>query len=267
MSAELDLARELAYEAGAIMREHFRPGVAHRSKGDGSPVTIADEAINELVIARVLAHFPADGVIGEEGSTPAGSSARVWVCDPIDGTMPFTMGMPTNLFSLALVDDGEPVLGVLYDPYLDRLYEAVLGQGARVNGSPSHVSDTSLTEGILSVPDVKFGLRDVAGLASEVLAGGSRIMAIGSVTYVGALVASGQIEACVFPGTTVWDIAAVKVIVEESGGRVTDIDGLHQRYDRSINGALISNGHTHAELVQLVGRHTNTPHETAVEER
>jgi fructose-1,6-bisphosphatase/inositol monophosphatase family enzyme len=267
MSAELDLARELAHEAGAIMREHFRPGVAHRSKGDGSPVTLADEAINDLVIAQVLAHFPQDGVIGEEGSTPAGSSARVWVCDPIDGTMPFTMGMPTNLFSLALVEDGDPVLGVLYDPYLDRLYEAVKGEGARVNDAPLHVSDTSLGDGILSIPDVQFGLTDVAGLASEVLAGGSRIMAIGSITYVAALVASGQIAACVFPGTTVWDIAAVKVIVEEAGGRVTDIDGLDQRYDRSINGALISNGHAHAELLQLVGRNTSTPREASMEER
>jgi fructose-1,6-bisphosphatase/inositol monophosphatase family enzyme len=71
----------------------------------------------------------------------------------------------------------------------------------------------------------------------------------------------------VFPGTTVWDIAAVKVIVEEAGGRVTDIDGLDQRYDRSINGALISNGHAHEELVQLVGRHASTSRENSVEER
>ena len=253
MTSELVFAKSLAAEAGEIMREHFRFGVAYRDKVDGTPVTDADEAINDLVVERVATQYPGDGVIGEErSSSPADSSRRVWVCDPIDGTLPFTLGVPTNLFSLALVEDGVPTMGVLYDPYLDRMYEAALGEGASVNGVPLHVSETPLGGAILSLPGAQFGLTDNATLASDVIARGMRIFSVGSITYDGALVAAGQIVACVFPATSVWDIAAVKVLIEEAGGVVTDIDGNSQRYDQPIRGALMSNKRAHDDLVELV---------------
>lgn len=256
VTSELVFAKSLAAEAGAIMREHFRTGVAYRDKGDGTPVTLADEAINDLVVERVATQYPGDGVIGEErSSSSAGSSGRVWVCDPIDGTLPFTLGVPTNLFSLALVEDGVPTMGVLYDPYLDRMYEAERGAGAAVNGLPLHVSETPLSEAILALPGSQFGLTDNAALAADVIARGMRIFSVCSVTYDGALVAAGQIAACVFPATSVWDIAAVKVVVEEAGGLVTDIDGNSQRYDQPIRGALMSNKRAHDELVTLVRPH------------
>ena len=241
------------------MRRHFRLGVASRSKGDGTPVTAADEAINELVLDQVKTHFPDDAVIGEEGSRPAGTSNRVWVCDPIDGTLPFTLGVPTSLFALALVVDGEPVLGVLHDPYLDRRFEARLGHGGTVNGLPLEVNDSTLSGAILAIPGAQLGVTDNAALASDVIGHGGRVFSVGSITYEAALVAAGQITACVFPEPSVWDIAAVKVIVEEAGGTVTDIAGNPQRYDQPINGALISNGRSHPELVDLVGRHLLDP--------
>jgi len=259
VTPELDFARSLADQAGEIMRRHFRMGVASRSKGDGTPVTAADEAINELVMEQVRTHFPDDAVIGEEGSSPVGSSNRVWVCDPIDGTLPFTLGVPTSLFSLALVVDGEPVVGILYDPYLDRRFEASLGQGGTVNGVSLGVGDAPLSGAIVSIPGAQFGLTDNAALASDVIRQGGRIFSVGSITYAAALVAAGQITACVFPAQSVWDIAAVKVIVEEAGGTVTDIAGNPQRYDQPINGALISNGRSHPQLVDLVGRHLLDP--------
>lgn len=238
------------------MRKHFRTGVAYRDKGDGTPVTLADEAINDLVVERVAAQFAGDGVIGEERSSKSGgSSGRVWICDPIDGTLPFTLGVPTNLFSLALVEAGVPTMGVLYDPYLDRMYEAVLGEGASVNGVPLHVSETLLGDAILALPGAQFGLTDNAALASDVIARGMRIFSVSSVTYDGALVAAGQIAACVFPATSVWDIAAVQILVEEAGGMVTDIDGNSQRYDQPIRGALMSNKRAHDDLVELVKPH------------
>jgi len=256
VTSELDFAKLLAAEAGEIMREHFRSGVAYRDKADGTPVTLADEAINDLVVERVAMQYSGDGVIGEErSSSSAGSSHRVWVCDPIDGTLPFTLGVPTNLFALALVEDGVPTMGVLYDPYLNRMYEAALGKGASVNGVPLHVSQTPMGDAILSLPGAQFGLTDNATLASDVIARGMRIFSVGSITYDGALVAAGQIAACVFPATSVWDIAAVKVLIEEAGGLVTDIDGNPQRYDQPIRGALMSNKRAHDDLVELVRPH------------
>jgi fructose-1,6-bisphosphatase/inositol monophosphatase family enzyme len=254
VTSELKLARALAVKAGALMREGLRMGAAFRSKSDGSPVTDTDVAINDLVISALQDSYPDDGLITEEGSSASGSSSRVWVCDPIDGTLPFTLGVPTNMFSLALVDDGEPVLGVLYDPYLDRIFEAERGRPAHVNGEPLAVNESPLAGSIVSVPTATIGITDNAGLASDVISMGSRIFNVASITYSSALVAAGQLTACVYPATAVWDVAALKVIVESAGGRVTDIDGRPQRYDRAVRGALISNGLVHDDLVALVRR-------------
>ncbi|MBK9739795.1 MAG: inositol monophosphatase [Actinobacteria bacterium] len=255
LTHERDFARTLARQAGAIMLEHFRTGVAHRSKGDGSPVTAADEAINQLMLESVNRTYPGDGVIGEEGSSPATSSGRIWVCDPIDGTIPFTFGIPTNMFSLALVDDGLPVLGVLYDPYLDRLYEAAQGEGASVNGQPISVSDAPLSGAFIALHGAQFGLLDNAAVMSDAITQGMRVLALGSIVYESALVATGQITACVFGGQSVWDLAAVKVIVEEAGGVVTDLHGEPQRYDGSVTGGLISNRMAHTALADFMRTH------------
>ncbi len=252
LTDERAFARSLARQAGAIMLEHFRTGVAHRSKGDGSPVTLADEAINALVLESAAHTYPDDGVIGEEGSSPASSTGRIWVCDPIDGTIPFTFGIPTNLFSLALVVDGEPVLGILYDPYLDRLYEGTQGQGASVNGLPIRVSEAPLSGAFVALHAAQFGLLDNAAVMADAINRGLRALSLASFTYEGALVASGQLAACVFGGESVWDLAAVKVIVEESGGMVTDLHGNPQRYDGPVNGGLVSNGVAHEALVEFI---------------
>ena len=192
-------------------------------------------------------------------STRPGTTGRVWVCDPLDGTLPFTLGVPTNLFSLALVEDGVPIMGLLYDPYLDRRYEATIGGGASVNGVPLRVSQTPLHRGIISVAGAQFGFTNAADLAADVLARGIRIFAVSSICYEGALVAAGQLVGCVFPATSVWDIAALKILVEEAGGRVSDIDGNSQRYDQPIHGAVISNGVAHDDLVDLVRPHLLVP--------
>jgi fructose-1,6-bisphosphatase/inositol monophosphatase family enzyme len=163
------------------------------------------------------------------------------------------------MFSLALVEDGVPTLGLLYDPYLDRRYEAVIGEGATVNGVALNVSRTPLNSGIVSVAGAQFGFTHAADLAADVIARGIRIFAVASITYEGALVAAGQLVGCVFPATSVWDIAALKILVEEAGGRVTDIDGNAQRYDQPIHGAVISNGVAHGDLVDLVRPHLLVP--------
>jgi histidinol-phosphatase len=249
---DLDFAKQLARQAGGIMLKHFQVGLAHETKGDGTPVTIADEAINRLVIDAVRSDYPEDAVLGEEASHACPGARRVWVCDPIDGTIPYTFGVPTNMFSLALVEDGVPVFGVLYDPYSERLYEATHGHGALMNGHKLGVSsNAALGDSFVSLPGAQFGLTDTAELVRAAISQGLRIFSVGSVTYACALVASGQLAACVFPAESVWDIAAVKVIVEEAGGRVTNLFGNQQRYDQPIRGALISNGLVHDELVQL----------------
>ncbi|HSX42465.1 MAG TPA: inositol monophosphatase [Candidatus Saccharimonadales bacterium] len=255
MDQYLTFAKDLAYKAGDIMLEHFKPGVGREVKSDDTPVTVADTTINKLVIDSVAEVFPEHSVLGEEESSSAADTEYIWVCDPIDGTIPYTIGIPTNLFSLALVHNGISVLGVLYDPYSKRMYEAVKSRGALLNGETIHVSNELTPQGYISLPGMQYGLTNTAELVRDAITSGMRSFSLCCITYESALIANGQIVGAIFPGKTPWDIAAVKIIVEEAGGMVTDLYGNEQRYDKPITGAVVSNGHMHARLVDLAKRH------------
>ena len=255
MDEYLNFAKELASKAGDVMREYFQADVSWREKADKTIVTVADEKINQLVIDEVARCYPDTSVFGEEGSVDK-KSKLAWVCDPIDGTVPYAKGIPISVFSLALIDDGVPVLGVVYDPFTDRMYTATKGNGAFLNGLPMKVSDRGLehqtTLNIEWWPEAEFDvdtpLHDLS-IKTE-----AYVLHIGCVVNAACWVAAGRFEGCVFSGTKGknMDIAAVKVIVEEAGGKVTDLFGGEQRYDQDIKGAIISNSKTHDDILQCL---------------
>lgn len=255
MNDYLKFATNLALDAGQIMEEHFHAAVEFREKTDLTIVTVADEAINQLVIDRVAASYPEHSVFGEEASDNKGHQ-YAWVCDPIDGTVPYAKGLPVSVFSLALTKDGVPIVGVVYDPFMKRLYSAVKGGGAFLNGEPISVSTSDLgRHSILNIewwPEASYDIDTVChNLSLETL---SYVLHLGSVVAAACYVATGRYEACVFPGTTGKnvDIAAVKVIVEEAGGKVTSLFGEEQSYTQDICGAIISNGKVHEKLVDTM---------------
>jgi len=255
MEKELNFAKDVALAAGKVMLKYFQVGMESHDKEDGSIVSVADEEINQFVINEVAKYYPEHSVQGEEGSTDK-HSRYVWVCDPIDGTVPFVKGLPVSVFSLALVIDGKPVVGVVYDPFTDRLYSAAVGRGAFMNNSPLSVSNTSLGRHATIDAEVMAGspydfwipCHDIS------LKTGTYILRSGSTINACCMVASGQYEACLFDGSKGknMDIAAIKVIVEEAGGKVTDLFGQDQRYDQDIRGAIVSNGVVHREFVGIV---------------
>jgi myo-inositol-1(or 4)-monophosphatase len=106
---------------------------------------MAHTKINDFVIREVKRQFPKHGVHGEEASF-APEREFVWVCDPVDGTMPFSIGLPISTHSLALTKNGVPMLGVVYEPFADRLYTAIKGEGAYLNSKPIHVSNKELAD-------------------------------------------------------------------------------------------------------------------------
>ncbi|HSA83919.1 MAG TPA: inositol monophosphatase [Patescibacteria group bacterium] len=253
LHSRLEFATKLAYKAGEIMLKYFQEGVEKENKADGSPVTIADTTINEMVIEEISRQYPQDGVLGEEVSNLQDGAEYLWVCDPIDGTRAFIFGIPTNQFSLALVKDGEPLLGVIYDPYSKRLYTAVKGEGAFLNKKKMAVSkETTIKNSFFALPHFRVPLFDSVGLFGEIVSKGVRSFAFLSITFEAMLVANNKIPAVGYGYTGAHDIAAIKIIVEEAGGKVTDLLGNDQRYDQPIKGALISNGLVHDELVGLV---------------
>lgn len=255
MKEFLDFSKDVASQASEIMLQYFQIGVDAVEKNDRSIVTEADKKINQLVIDEVNRNFPDHSVLGEEASKP-NESEYVWVCDPIDGTLPFSKGLPYSVFSLALCKKGVPVVGVVSDPFTNRLYSAVKGEGALLNNTPIKVSSSSLdyssTINVDWWPEAEYDIDTICHKVS--LEKSCYVLHLGCVVQASMMVACGQFEASIFPGTKGKnvDIAAVKIIVEEAGGKVTDLFGNEQRYDKDIKGALITNGVMHEEILKFI---------------
>jgi len=237
---------DLAERAGEIMRANFSLGMKKDWKADNTPLTITDTTINKMVIDEVKKNFPDHALLGEEESN-MNTSEYVWVCDPIDGTIPFSHGYPTFMFSLALTHNGESILGVLYDPMLKRMFYAEKGKGAFLNGEPVHVSDVSSFKNAMVNLDADIRLID---LRNKLIDKDAYTTTLYSATYGASLVICGEFVAEVYEYDKPWDAAAVKIILEEAGGKVTDMAGNDQRYDKTINGFVATNGFVHDELIK-----------------
>lgn len=241
-----------AKEAGKIMLDYFKVGMDRKYKEDTSPVTEADLKINSILIKKVSELFPEHSVLGEEESNMIKGSEYVWVCDPIDGTIPYSLGLPISTFSLALTKNGEVILGVVYDPFCDRLYYAEKGKGSYLNDKIIHVSNQlTLERSRIEYEMWSRSKYNLLPLIEELRKQKVGFLQLCSFINPSVLVAAGEFAATIFPHITAHDAAAVKIIVEEAGGRVTDIFGNEQRYDQPINGLLVSNGVLHSQLVDL----------------
>jgi fructose-1,6-bisphosphatase/inositol monophosphatase family enzyme len=247
---ELEVAKSIAKEAGQIMLKYLDADQEVEIKEDNSQVTIADKLINSLVIQRLTARFPDDGVIGEEESNVEYGEGRIWFCDPIDGTEAFIWGVPTAMFSLALVMDGAPVLGVVYDPFLNRLYEAVQKQGSFCNGVSFKVSTNKLDGGLVAITSNALKIIKRPDYLINLIEKQARFAVFNGAVYKSCLVARGKAEAYFEDGINAHDIAAVQIIVEESGGKVTNPKGEKLDYTKPFKGAIISNKIVHEEMVK-----------------
>lgn len=245
------VATNIALQAGEIMRANFSIGMKRMWKKDFSPVTETDIAINRLVIETIQSEFPGHGIVGEEQSFE-GKGEYVWVCDPVDGTIPFSHGYPTCAFSLALTKNGVPFLGIIYDAMMRRLIIAEKGKGAYLNDQKIHVSHAKKIANT-SLIDLSGG-NSLQNLREKLLQEKHcYVMTLYSTVYGGLLVASGEILAEIYGYSYPWDGAAIKVVIEEAGGKVTDLAGNEQRYDRvPINGFIASNGLVHQELIDVI---------------
>jgi histidinol-phosphatase len=246
---ELGFADQLADEAAEIGMHFFRGSFEVRRKADQTPVTQADLEIEAMVRTVIADRFPDDAVLGEEQGL-LGDSTRVWVIDPIDGTKNFAAGIQIWGSLIALMVDGEPVLGVVGAPALGERYTAARGHGAAMNGQPIRVSTTStIGEATICSSGTKYWVTGPRADAYRSVAAASyRTRAFGD--YWGhMLVARGSCDAMLEPTLRTWDWAALKPIVEEAGGRMTSLEG-GPLVDRGS--ALTTNGVLHDELVSIL---------------
>ncbi len=248
--SEMDFAREMAANAGRIMKKYFRSEeIDTEWKADHTPLTIADKKINNLLIESVERHYPDHGVIGEEGSYME-ERDMVWVVDPIDGTAPYSLGIPTSTFCLALVNrsDGQPVIAVVYDPFLDHLYTASKGRGAYLNddkiktsgAKDLHHTYLAVNAFAKKVENGKVIIRPGKLMERIRREHGGKFLTFQSHVYTAMKVASGELVGSILAFGSPWDAAAASLIVEEAGGVATDLNGANRRYDEFANGTVVA---------------------------
>jgi histidinol-phosphatase len=250
---EMAFARGLADRAAEIAMGLFLgEGLEIRRKPDMTLVTHADMSVERALREQIEAAFPGDRILGEEEGGSHDPSGRVWILDPIDGTANFARGIPVWATLIALQVDGVGVLGLANAPALGERYDAVRDQGASFNGRPCRVSEiTAVSEAQFiyqELQDLTAGrYRDaVLGLARD----SWRDRGFGDF-WSHMLVARGAAEVVLEPELKVWDYAALQVIVEEAGGRVSTFDGGPLEHGGSM---LTTNGLLHDEVLRRLAR-------------
>jgi histidinol-phosphatase len=245
---DLRLALELADAADAITMVAFRSaGLRVETKPDLSPVTEADRGVERELRARIAAERPGDAVVGEEFGVSGDSGSRRWYLDPIDGTKNFVRGVPVFATLIGLQRDGKMVVGACSAPALGARWWASRGGGAFADGRRIHVST------VRGINDAHLAYDDVRGFEKCGL--GERFLDLARHCWRSrgfgdfwshVLVAEGAVDIAVEPEVNPWDLAPLQVIVEEAGGRFTDLGGV-ARIDGGS--AVSSNGLLHDNVL------------------
>lgn len=253
---------------GALVREVRAAGAeaqaifaatrgAVEKKPDRSPVTAADRAVEARLRAFLEREVPGAAFLGEEtGRGGAEGAALGWLVDPIDGTRAFVRGLSTWSVLVALLDDGEPAVGIAYLPAEDDLYLGVRGAGATRNGEPLRVSAVaSLADALVSHGALAQFSSDALGRALLALRGATEAQR-GLADFDGHRnVLRGRADAMIDPGVQPWDVAAAALLVREAGGRFSTLRGSPRLADVARDGgAVVSNGLVHDALLDLVAR-------------
>lgn len=255
MKEELTLLCEAVRQAGARAMQLAADGFETRIKHDRSPVTSADLEVNRIVQGLVGKRFPDDGWLSEEiPDTPARlRKNRVWIIDPIDGTKAFIKRLPQFCISVGLVQEGRPVLGVVYNPSTDELFSATRRNGASLNDRPIHALQTASSRPLILVNPSELNSGRLAHLAAE-----ADCQPMGSIAYALALVAAGRVDATMtYEHENEWDLAAGALLVEEAGGFIVDGSGNTLLFNRPtpVFQGLIASGPGTQKRVSLLVQH------------
>jgi inositol-phosphate phosphatase/L-galactose 1-phosphate phosphatase/histidinol-phosphatase len=225
--ADILLANRLADAAGDAIRPFFRSGFTHEAKPDASPVTEADRAA-EAAIRRILdAECPRDGIIGEEYGEKAGTSGRIWIIDPIDGTVSFMAGRPIFGSLVALLEENWPVLGVIDQCINKERWVGATGYPTTLNGvAVKSRSCRSLSDATLATSGPQyFSQHDGDHFMALAAKTAHKRMLFGGDCYNYALLASGHIDIVVEAGLKLHDFAALVPVIMGSGGIMSDWSG------------------------------------------
>jgi histidinol phosphatase-like enzyme (inositol monophosphatase family) len=243
-SSEMHFAVSACKTAGEIAMEYWRRGVTSTNKADGTPVTQADKECERLIRQKIAEQFPDDGILGEEELEKQSSgNGRRWIIDPIDGTYNYARGIPIFATLLALECDGKIVLGVVHAPAMLETFWAETGSGAFKNGVKVKVSDRQSVDKAFFNFGAPIRIHQLGyweGL-TKLVCQTERQRCPGD--YLGfAMVFEGKADAMLEVGVKPWDIAPMKILAEEAGGKFSDLNGGTSVY---VGDCLITNGLVH----------------------
>ena len=229
---EVEFARRIAIAAGENAQRIRAAGITAETKPDDSPVSAADRDNERLIREAIESEFPDDGILGEEGSSKRGTSGRRWIVDPIDGTRDFVRGNRFWCVLIAVEANDESLAGVAHFPMLDETYWAAAGEGAHLHDTRLHVSTRSTIAECSFHPN---GLQQ-AEARPHLQTIGELMQRSWSVRVFGGaldacLLAAGQVDIWFEPKVAPWDLAPLKLIIEEAGGVFFAFDG-SRRIDR-----------------------------------
>ena len=233
MNSELKLAIDAAKKAGAIIMNYYKADYEIRDKSYHNPVTTADHAADSCLKKLLMEARPEYGWLSEEtvDSPDRLSKERVWVVDPLDGTKEFIEVVPNFVVSVALVENGFPIVGVLFNPVTKEIFTAASDEGAHLNGEIIHcVTKEDVCDMVIlnSRSETRRGLWAPYGDTF------GELRAIGSVAYKLGITAAGKADifASLRPKNE-WDICAGNCIINEAGGKLIDLNGNQRKYNQA----------------------------------
>src|SRR5215471_7780261 len=251
--AFLETAVEIARESGALLANFFERRVPFELKGDFDLVTEADRASEKLVVERLRSHFPAHGIVAEEGGGHESPSEFRWYVDPLDGTTNFAHGFPMFNVTLGLERAGEIIAGVVYDPIRGEMFSAERGSGAWLNHRRIHVSGAKCLAdslGSTGFPSKKRHQNVNIHFYHQMAMASHGVRRTGSAAIDLAYVASGRLDVFWEFGLNPWDMAAGILLVTEAGGKVSDMNGAIHAIPASRH-ILADNANIHDEVLEL----------------
>ncbi|THB71124.1 MAG: inositol monophosphatase [Desulfovibrio sp.] len=251
----LDQVTRAVDQAGEIIRENWDKPRSINRKGRIDLVTDTDVAVEKQLLGSLAEILPGAGFLAEESSSDADLGDLTWVVDPLDGTTNFAHGLPFVAISVGLWRKDQVVLGVVANPILDETFTAVRGHGARRNGAPLQVSDTAeLLESVVCTGfpyTIEERVKEILVWMERALVSCQGLRRYGSAALDLAYVAAGKYAAYYECSLKPWDMAAGCLLVEEAGGKVTEIDG-DKGHTLGSETILASNGRVHSAMSRML---------------
>jgi len=251
---ELGVAREAALTAGSKLKSLFGKVQEITKKGKIDLVTEADLRAEKAIVHTIRRHFPNDSLLTEETGEHKAAQDRMWIVDPLDGTINYAHALPFCAVCVGLQVDGSMVLGLVFDPFTDERFEALENGGALLNGRPIRVSTVSDPAGCLAATGFPYSVHEdssrIIQRLHRVLVRVQGVRRLGSAALDLCYLAAGRFDAYWEEGLKPWDTAAAAVILKEAGGRLSDFDG--NPFSPYLRTLAASNGIVHEAILEAL---------------